>query len=93
MMPELGLISLLRSNVRVEVKGFLGKLYPAKMNWIELFDQTNSLYVGAFTRLDEGGGCGIYLFKIDTKTGVFTSILNLLEDEGPAKQIRDHMEF
>ena len=93
MMPDLGLISLLTSNVRARIKDIVGESHEIKVNWIRLFDQANNLYAAGFTYLEEYGGCGIYLFKIDTKTGEFTPVINLLYDEGPAKEIREHMEI
>jgi len=80
---ELGLISLLKDNIRVNIRNFAGDLHVARMNWIRLFESTHSLYVGAFTYVDEypyDEGCGVYMFKIDTKIGEFTQVVNLLEE-------------
>ncbi len=82
-MVELGLISLLRDDVRVQIKSFFGDIHEARMNWIRLFEPTHSLYVGAFTYTDKypyDEGCGVYMFRIDTKTGEFTQVINLLEE-------------
>ncbi len=88
-MSELGLMKIRESNVTIQVNG-----HKAKVNWIHLFDQANSLYAGAFSYIDSypyNEGSGIHLFKINSGTGEFTSLLNLLENEGPAYDIRNHM--
>ena len=92
-MPDLGLISLLTSNVTAHIKDLSGEVHKVKVNWIRLFDQANNLYAAGFTYLEEYGGCGIHLFKVDTKTGEFTPVINLLYDEGLAKEVREHMEI
>jgi hypothetical protein len=82
-MPDLGTISLLKDDIRVNIKSFFGYAHVARMNWIRLFEPTHSLYIGAFTYVDKypyDEGCGVYMFKIDTKTGEFTQVLNLLEE-------------
>lgn len=91
-MDSKGMLSLLNDNVYTTIKGFFGEVYRVKMNWLQVFDYSSSLVAGAFTNLDTEG-CGIYLFKLNTKTGELTSMMNLLEDEGDAKIIRDHLEF
>lgn len=90
MSSESGMTSLLDSDVIVEMKDFFSTQFSVKMNWIKVFDYASGLFAGAFTELKEGG-CGIYLFKIDTKTGIFTQVLNLLNDEGDSKLIRNHL--
>lgn len=89
-MRELGLISLLKEDVRIAVKNFSGEIHIARMNWIRLFEPTNSLYVGAFTYIDAypyDEGCGVQMFQINTKTGAFKQVANLLEEHEMFKGI------
>jgi len=76
---DMGVIHLISENIIVDIKDFNDVGHKARINWIELFDASSSLYFGGYSFCDhypyEQGG-GIYLFRINTKTGKFTSLLD-----------------
>ncbi|MDI6785094.1 MAG: hypothetical protein QMD92_00135 [bacterium] len=87
-MLELGLIKLHDKNVRMIIEDVDGNAYPTKVNWIRLFNQDEQVYAVAFSHLNHQG-CGIHLCRLNTKTGEFTSLANLLEEDGgPISAIR-----
>jgi len=80
---DIGTIHMSKENIYVDIKSFFGEAHIARLNWLKMFNAANSLYIGAYTFVDKypyDEGCGIHMFKIDTKTGRFTQLINLLEE-------------
>lgn len=83
----------------VDMKDASGNPYQVVMNWIKVFDYekvegidtTDILLVAGAFRIKGTTDCGIYLFKLNTKTGTFTPLINLMEDGGAAHAFRGHL--